>query len=146
MLINKKGQAALVMGLVFGVILLIIGVTIANNLNTSAQTETAATQSIVYTNASNTQSFTLTPIEQGLTTASFRLYNATFNVTSANYTVTTAGDLTVYANGNNTFTASWTYQHFGYVSGTTRTIILFIPLFIALAALAIAAAFVSKRI
>lgn len=146
---DKKAQMGfpVVMGLIFAVILAVIGITIATSLNNTATTLTSADQSIVYTSAPNNQSFTLTPIDRdSLTVATFRLYNATFNHTTDNYTINTAGELVVFSNANETLTAAWTYQAFGYVTGVTSTMILLIPLFMALAAIGIAAAFAGKSV
>ena len=149
MKLNKKGfsTTAVVMGLVFAVILIVIGVTIANDLNTGAITATSANQTpLVYVSGTSVN-YSLTPVEQGIVSGTVRVYNATVNLTIAdNFTVDlTTGVLNVEVAGNNTFSAEWDYEHFGFVRGATRTVIIFIPLMLAIAALGIAAAFAGKN-
>ena len=80
-------------------------------------------------------------MEQGVVTSTVVIGNSTANFTTPDdYNVTEAGVVTFIDTDNQTLTASYNYKSYGYVeAGTTRTVIGFIPLFIALAALAIAA-------
>jgi len=146
---NKKGQMnSLIIG-VFAIIFAIIAVTIGNDIVSAGTTLTSTTQSINYSSAPTEQNFTITTVGTGIDTDTFVLGNTTLNLTvNDDYNITSAGALNIiYATNMSDLTAAYDYQASGYITdNTTRLIVNFIPLFLALAALALAAALVIFKV
>lgn len=147
---NNKAQVStpVIMGLIFAIILVVVGISISSGLNTTATTLTSNSFSmgVFVNNTWNNQ--TVTPVDQGGVTAVY-VGNTTQPVDSADYTVSGAGVSTVRmvnANASNVTGGyiNYTYQAYGFVSGVTSTMILLIPLFFGLAGLALAAFFLNK--
>ena len=127
---------------IFGMILLIVGVAIVADLFNAASNTISATQVLgdLADDGAN-QAFTLTPVGNQLVVSTVVVGNTSVVLTSGNYTVTTAGSLVVNTTHEaNSSSATWSYEPVGFIEdGTTRTVVSFIVVFFALAALAFVA-------
>ena len=127
---------------IFGMILLIIGVAIISDLFNAASNTVSATQVLgdLADDGAN-QAFTLTPVGNRLVTTTLVVGNTSVVLTSGNYTITEAGSLVVNTTHEaNSSSATWDYEPVGFIeTGTTRTVVSFIVVFFALAALAFVA-------
>ncbi len=130
-------------------IFFIVGVAIVADIYSASSNTISTSQSLgTLTDDGANQAFTLAPVGNQLVTSSVVVGNTSLTLATGNYTVTTAGSLVVNTTDNvTTATASWSYEPVGFISpGTTRTVVSFIVVFFALAALAfVAFTFINKN-
>lgn len=122
-----------VIALIFAIVVLIIaGVGLANDLVNNATTPTTVTSESFTGLNGVAVSLDNSPIVAG----SDRIFNSTgFNLTrGTNYTISlTAGTVTVLStNFNQSLLADYKYEQVGFIGGTGATLLLLIPLLLAL--------------
>ena len=90
---NKKAQSgAAIAAVLIAIIFTLVAVQIAQETYDSSTDTTAASQELSYTSGGSLQTFTLSPVEQGVVTSTVVIGNSTANFTTPDdYNVTEAG-------------------------------------------------------